>query len=309
MRSTLQLALVFLGVSLLNSSPASAEKLLRWKFQPGQALQVNIHQDMQMATSLMGHRMQSRAETELTLDWSVENVDDQGIAEIRQSIERVKMSAQTPGSAPLEFDSQQISPTDEVQQQIAGNIRPILGVGVTQRMSQRGQVMAPDKDSESDAKRDPVGQVLDQGGLQELLNQAATVLPKTPVAPGDTWTGSSEFNSPAGRLTMDTKYTYRGPVESDGRTLEQIDVEIDFGFAKGPNALELDVAVTQQQGQGTILFDAEAGRFVRSNISQRMTLETKLGEQVHRQQLATDLQMTVDERSVRTASASNTTSR
>ena len=88
---------------------------------------------------------------------------------------------------------------------------------------------------------------------------------------------------------MNTKYTYRGTEVQEGRALERIDLEITMGFGDGPNAVGLDVKVSDQKNHGTMYFDAALGQFVRSEVVQRMTMETQLGEQVHRQQLNTRL--------------------
>ena len=90
---------------------------------------------------------------------------------------------------------------------------------------------------------------------------------------------------------MHNTYTYRGTVNQNGRKLDRIDVAIQIGFDKTNNAMGLDVAVSEQQNHGTMYFDAAAGRFVETQLAQKMTLETAIGDRTHRQRLDTTLRM------------------
>jgi hypothetical protein len=166
-------------------------------------------------------------------------------------------------------------------------------------MTNRGELMAMQLSDQGAASLQASGaqinETFSQEGLRALWEQAAVVLPQYAVKPGDNWQGRSQINSPAGTLLMTTKYTYRGTEQLEGRVLERIDLEITVGFGDGPNALGLDVNVADQKNCGSMYFDAVLGQFVRSEIVQQMTMETQLGEHVHRQQLNTQLRMKLSE--------------
>ncbi len=117
------------------------------------------------------------------------------------------------------------------------------------------------------------------------------MLPERAVAVGDQWTGVTRTQSPVGTLVMNNVYTYQGPVERNGRALERIDVEVNVSFAKGNNALGVNVDITQQENRGVMYFDARQGRFVETMLAQKMTLVTAIGDQKHEQQLDTKLRM------------------
>ncbi len=298
-RSHRVLLTTFLFGLVVLCQPLYADKLLRWKLQPGQTLQLDFEQDMDMNTSLMGNKMRSSANMGMAIRWEVAEVSADGVAKINQSIQRLTMKMRSPGEQQVEFDTLQPVATEGIAAHLATAINPLVGVGFVQHMTNRGEVVDVDLTEESaramqeSAAGEQLQQLFSQDGLQALLGQAATVLPHHPIKPGDHWTGTSDLNSPAGKLVMETTYTYVGTETQDGRPLERIDVEIDVDFGNGPNALGLDVEVSEQNNKGTIYFDEQLGQFASSDIVQEMTMETKLGEQTHRQQLNTRLRMKV----------------
>ena len=82
-----------------------------------------------------------------------------------------------------------------------------------------------------------------------------------------------------------------GTVQRRGRALEKIGVDLKVSFPEGANPLGLRVRVKEQQNSGFLYFDAKAGRFVETQLVQKMTLETALGDQTHQQKLDMRLHM------------------
>lgn len=254
-----------------------------------------------MSTSLIGNDMRSSADMGMTLTWIVEDVSAEGVAQIDQTINRLTMRMQMPGDVALRYDSAAPLPPEGVARQLAQNVGPLVGVRSTQQMTDRGELIGIQLTKqgaealEASSAGASLKGVFSQEGLKSLFSQAVVTLPSHPVKPGDTWHGASEINSPAGTLVMQTEYTYRGTETHDGRLLERIDLAITLEFGDGPNAMRLDVTVDDQRSAGTMYFDAALGRFVHSKIVQKMTIETRLGEQVHRQQLDSRLKMTISD--------------
>ncbi len=248
-------------------------------------------------TSIMGTELKSAANMGMVLRWNVQGVAADGTADISQSIQRLTMHMENPGGDPIQYDSASQDEPVGLGKTLAQNIQPLVGVEFTQTMSNRGEIVDVTLSPAAKASlaQAPAGaqltEVFSKEGLKSLLHQAATVLPEAPVQPGDTWQGQSQTKSPVGLLVMNMTYTYRGTQIVDGKPLERIDVAVGVEFGQGPNALGLNVAVKEQQNAGTLYFDAAAGRFTHTELSQNMTLETKIGEKVHRQQLNTQLRM------------------
>ena len=284
-------------------STANAQKLLRWKFVPGENIQVNFQQDMRMSTDMMGNQIKTTADMGMTLGWQVKTVSPQGVAEIAQSIERLQMNMSNPGSAPIAYDSASTTKPTGVAAQLAAGIESLVGVEVLQQLNPRGEILAVTLSPEAQAQvakahaAAQVQQVFSKEGMKALLHQAATVLPEKPVSPGDSWTSQMDTKSPVGSLHMDMKYTYRGTEVYNGRELEVVDVSVNVGFGAEPNQLGLKVKVAEQEGKGALFFDAAAGRFVSTQLNQNMSLETTVGKTVHRQQLETVVKMQFANRS------------
>jgi hypothetical protein len=279
------------------TKPSQAEQLLRWKLRPGEAIDVRMAQDMDMKSNVMGKSLASSADMSMIMRWVVEDVDQAGVTEMRQSIERLRMSMQTPGGTPVVYDSASRAEPVGMAKNLAQNMQPLIGVEFIQTMSPRGEIMdvrLSDKAHEQLA-RAPAGaqlrQVFSEDGIKSLLHQAATVLPEQAVTVGDQWTGVTRTQSPVGTLVMNNVYTYQGTVKKNGRALERIDVEVNVSFAKGNNALGVNVDITQQENRGVMYFDAQQGRFVETMLAQKMTLVTTIGDQNHEQQLDTKLRM------------------
>ncbi len=251
------------------------------------------------------------------MQWDVEQVGSSGVAELRQSIRRLKMSMQTPGGEPIVYDSAKASSASGTANQLAQNMSPLIGVEFIQTMSPRGEVLdvrlskaAAARLAQSPASAQ-LQQVFSKDGIKSLMHQAATVLPKNPVKPGDRWTGQTKTDSPVGTLVMDNTYTYRGTVDKGGRTLDRIDVDVMVAFAKGSSKLGVDVDIERQQNKGVMYFDVETGRFVETLLAQKMTMVTAIANQSHTQQLDTKLRMQFDtvKSTNRTAAASSRISR
>jgi hypothetical protein len=313
-KSARSLFLVLAVVAL--ASPVQAERLLRWKLKPGEAIDVRLVQDMDMTSTVLGKKLGSSADMSMVMRWNVENVGAEGVSQLRQSIQRLRMSMQTPGSDPVVYDSANASVADGMAKQLAENMAPLIGVEFIQSMSSRGEIIDVRLSDEAAAKlaKSPASaqlqQVFSKEGIKSLMHQAATVLPEKSVKPGDQWTGQTRTDSPVGTLIMNNTYTYRGTVDKDGRTLDRIDVDVNVTFAKGDNRLGVDVQIKQQQNKGVMYFDVAQGRFVETLLAQKMTMVTAIADQRHEQELDTKLRMqfsnavpTTAARGGRTASA------
>ena len=279
------------------ATESRAERLLRWKLQPGETIDVRMVQDMDMTSNVLGKSLASSADMSMLMRWIVKDVDREGVTEMHQSIQRLRMKIQTPGGAPVVYDSASKDSPVGMAENLAKNMQPLIGVEFIQTMSPRGEIIDVRLSETANAKLAgapegaEVRQVFSEDGVKSLLHQAATVLPERAVKPGDQWTGVTRTQSPVGTLVMNNVYTYRGTVKKNDRALERIDVEVNVSFSKGNNALGVNVEIEQQDNRGVMYFDAEQGRFVETMISQKMTLVTAIGDESHRQQLNTKLRM------------------
>ncbi len=287
-----------LGLAATLCTPeTNAQKLLQWRFEQGQSLDVWFTQDMTVQMTAMGQEMESSADMGMLMRWDIQQVNSDGSAEIKQSIERLSMRLETPGSDPIEYDSAQKEEAAGLALTLASSVEPMVGVEFMQKMSPSGEILEVSLSEAAQQKlaTAPSGaqlkEVLSRDGLRALLTQAATVFPTTPIQPGDTWTGSTKSQSPIGQLLMEMKYTYRGTEVRSGQPLERIDVEMLVSFPGKANQNGVNIRVQNQRNTGALFFDAAAGRFVETELKQNMRMVTTMGDQQHSQLLSTVLRM------------------
>lgn len=291
---------LFAVATFLVASPLQAQgpaKQLRWKLRPGEALQVSFSQNMEMTTGMAANDVKTVANMGMSMRWDVLGMDQNGIYDIGQTIDRVTMQMVVPGGHNIQYDSAQPGEPQGMIKALASSIDPLIGIDFTQKLSNRGEILQVELSEKSKARlaatpaAAQLQQIFSKDGLKSLLHQAATVLPQNAIRPGESWTGSSETKSPVGNMVMDMTYVYRGTEQVDGRPQERIDVDVKVGFGKDESALGLKVNIAEQKNSGTMYFDAAQGRFTKTDLVQKMKLETKIGEQVHVQNLDTKLIM------------------
>ncbi len=279
---------------------ADAQKILQWQFEPGQTLNVWFTQDMTVQMTAMGQEMESAADMGMLMKWDIQQVNEDGSAHINQSIERLTMRLATPGTDEIEYDSAHAEKATGTALTLKASVDPLVGVEFTQTMSSTGEILDVQltEQSKQQLNAAPAGaqlrEVLSRDGLKALLSQAATVFPTTPISPGDSWTGSTNSKSPVGPLSMEMTYEYVGTEMRSGRPLERIDVDMTVAFPEGAPQNGMNISVQNQRNTGSLFFDAEAGRFVETELHQNMRMVTSVGKQQHSQLLSTVLRMTFE---------------
>ena len=288
--------IVLLLVGLCGPAVASAEKLLRWKLVPHDEIHVEIDQEVKAETSLMGNQANTSARMKIDMNWQVRQVSSDGVAEIQQSIDRFRMRLMAPGHGAIDLDTAAPDPPDAMAQMLMENVRPMVGLKILQEMNNLGEILGVrlSPEAERQLQQDQAGPLKDMfspEGVKSLMSQSTAVLPEQPVSPGDTWSGSTTTQSPVGDMRMDLNYTYRGTIDFNGRPVERIDVGLQLHLDDPPTVSGIRVELTEQSGEGIMLFDASAGRFVQSRIRQDLTLNTRLGQADNVQKMSTSMQI------------------
>ncbi len=282
---------LLLSVILAGSSEAQGPKLLRWKLKSGDAMDVILQQTVDAEQSIFGNELKSKADMQLDMRWLVRSVSPEEVAEIQQSVEHIRMKMEAPGTGSVEFDSSSAKDLSGMAKVLYDNVQPMIGLHILQRMNSRGEILDVRLSDEAQQKLKASGaaqQILAKEDIESMLAQSAAVLPVKPVRPGESWEGATTSKSPLGALAMKMKYTYRGTVQHAGRALDQIDVAIQMQIEEASNQ-GMSVAIKEQGSQGSMFFDEVAGRFVESEFSQNLTLQTKIGDAMQEQKLATKM--------------------
>ncbi|MGD9645891.1 MAG: hypothetical protein AB7U73_09270, partial [Pirellulales bacterium] len=113
-----------------------------------------------------------------------------------------------------------------------------------------------------------------ENSIKQMLEQAVLPLPEESVGDGVTWNKKLENKmGPLGTQKIDVVFNYNGTEEQDGKVLEKIGAKTEVAFEPAEEGdLDVEMELTEQEGTGEILFDAEAGKTVESKIVQKLTM-------------------------------------
>jgi len=147
---------------------------------------------------------------------------------------------------------------------LAQSIPDMTGMKHTMRMDVRGRVVGMDMDETGPAPaREMMAQMASRGFGMDL--------PEGPVAPGDTWKGTQEFDMsgmPGQSMTMKIDMTYE---------LQALDGEVAVVSIAGPLSMSGTGSGMQASGQmaGTMRLDVAAGRIVESEMETSMDMSVQ----------------------------------
>jgi hypothetical protein len=268
------------------AQPGFGADTLRWKFKPGETLRYTMVQDTTQGMKAMGQEFKTSLNQTVDLHWGVKSVASDGVAELSQTIDRVRTKVDSPGAA-FEFDSQ----SDKVPEgQVASLLTPLLKALVnaefTFKMNARGElsdIKVPKKLIDTLKTAGPEatgGSMFSEEGLKNLISESSLVLPEGPVEKGKTWKQPARLPSPMlGTMVLDKTYTYQGAGgAADGVVTIGLDTKVSLEPAADSNVA---VKISSQDGRGEVSFDPNAGRVVSSKIIEQLQLSlTIMGQEM-----------------------------
>ncbi len=265
------------GVVVAAGLQAAETTELRFKFEKGQKTDYRLEQTNEISVS--GDAVGSiKTSQQMTLDTTVEVKDvTEGSAKMTQTVTRSRLNFELP-FGPVSYDSQK---DEELPQNPLGNLMRVFKLMVAQpfefTMSARGErtdFVVPEEVKETLAAPGAAA-----GFSEEALKQmmSAPRLPEKPVKRGDTWTETRKLAVPGGALHLHMTMTYKGPFspKDSDRKFERIDLEFVTSFQKSGDA-PVEIKIISQDAEGYVLFDAAAGRLVRSEATQSLQMEMKV---------------------------------
>jgi hypothetical protein len=168
-----------------------------------------------------------------------------------------------------------------IGKQIASSLKQLTQAKITFSMDPRGEVSNVQVASSTPGGGAALGQMFGKDGMVSMVKQSILPLPPKPVQKGDSWENKAEMEVPTlGKVSADSKLTYDGPMNADGKTLEQIKVETKTNIAQkqGANALA-QISIKEQSDSGTMYFDNSAGRFSHADTVQNLVLNVAVAGQ------------------------------
>lgn len=274
-------ALAFVAAWSLSAAAGSAQTTLRYKFKEGDKLRYVLDTKMKMSMNILGKVIDMTMVQDSELTWNVQSVDDNGNAKILVKFGRSKLSMDGP-TGKTEVDSQGgQEPEDAVGQVLYKVIKGLAGMELTGAISPTGEftdIKIPEsslKGLQNIPGGDAFGELFSPDGLKRMLGQSGLAMPKDAVSKGATWKNKSEMKLPIGKMIAEIDYTYGGPIEKDGRTLEKITLKPKATIEPDPNA-PIAMKLKSQDGTGTALFDNKAGRLLEVVQNQTMEMEAEV---------------------------------
>jgi hypothetical protein len=266
---------VIIGLLLILSvqSSAAAQEPLRWKLSKGAELHYEVKKTAQTTLTERQSHINVSQEQIFDVRWQVEDMREDGSADIVQTIERVRLKLVDP-LGEIAYDSLDDEEPPAVAALAGSLFHELRKHPVRFSLTARGQVTNFDVSDEvlEAFKASPLADALagfaSEEKIQRLVLPELSELPADPLSIGQSWSHSAEFTNPAfGKQVMETNYTYGGDQEVDGHKLAALKITLKLspaGETKG--TVELQPA----ESSGEMLFDPAQGRLVSSRIELRL---------------------------------------
>jgi len=277
-------ALIILMTGVATADLARAETTLHWKFQPGQKLQYAVTQRATTVVTNSGLDFDVLATQIADLTCTVEQVADDGSADMKVVIDRVRMQAASPFGGQFEYDSKSGKPGEGQLWAMVGPLfEASLGQEIHVRVSPQGEVSEIKLPAALDAiltalEPHAVPQLMMGGGInrstyRDMLALTFVRLPAKPVDPESHWKVAlpEPIGAVATRITELT-FTYAGPSKKEGRTLDEIKVASQTTVDIDEDNPDFFLEVTGDETTGSVWFDTKAGRALETSLQQKLEL-------------------------------------
>ena len=205
----------FLALPILLAAAPQEKVKLEWKWKKGETLRYEMTQSSTTPTGA-GEMKQEQL---FGMTMAVEEVGGDGAGSLKVTYDRVKILMSGMMETDYDSDRDKEPPTEGTGKLMSG----FLGESVTMKMSTRGEVLEVkgfDALIEKVAKSAPEGQgdmmqqmmkqAYSDENMASMMQQGYTVLPKDPVAVGDSWESQGTFPMPMmGKMKVTTKCTLK----------------------------------------------------------------------------------------------------
>ncbi len=268
------------GMVLAGCSVARADAPPRWKFAPGETLHYVLDRAVDGTMSMAGNEFGIKMRMTFDTTWKCTGVNDDGTANLDQTIDRIQISMSMPLAGDVNYDSiSSKKPSGPVWTLLRPMVEGMLGQTFTLKVSPEGkvsdielpakltEVFAEQADGQNRQAGMGIGGAFDEKGIKQLIEQAVAPLPETDDK-DQTWMQTFENEVPSlGIEIAETTYSLAGYETVDGKKLTKITAvtEVLFEPAEEPRA---EMEIVEQEGSATLYFDAEAGHLVKSEGTQ-----------------------------------------
>ena len=188
------LSFMFLTMAVVcaTSQTAQAGKTLRYQFKQGEQFVYAMDQTMDMKMSIVGQDVEMQMNQKIEMLQKVAAVDSAGVASISQKITRIRMEMTGPPGTAMKYDSAEKKKPEGLVAQIAPLFKTLTNAEFNVKMAPSGKLVEVEVPTEffEKLKETPGGNLLEgmfnKDSFKQMLTQAATTFPTTPVDQGDT---------------------------------------------------------------------------------------------------------------------------
>jgi hypothetical protein len=285
-------ALATAFVILAWSPAAQAQVKLEYKFNEGSKTKTETRTKFHQVLTLSGMNVETESDQVVVSSSEVGKRQADGTLPMVQKIDTMRVQVKAQGQDLISYDS--ANPPEKKDNGpfgfVVDMLKALVGSSYTVSLDKNNKFIGVegiqqvlDKATGLDPKAaEGLKQQLDSEKIKKGFEQEHASLPPILVRPGETWDRTEVLDLEGGQsLTFQKRYEYKGPVQKDGKTYDQIAVKATaVVFALDPNANaqakveKSDLKI--ESSEGTILFDRQAGRAVegggKTQIKGTMTL-------------------------------------
>lgn len=218
-----------LSLAFVLAPLAAQEKhSLRYTFKPGHVCWIEQTMDMTQEMTVGENQMKMTQLTTTWLETTTGEVKD-GVASVEQRYARIKGASEAMGQK-SDYDSD--VPGSKASGPLAG-VAKMVGKTTKMRVDTTGKVLDVAADQETTKALEQMGSSLKEGTEMSVL-----VLPKDPIAVGETWTHEQRYPmGPAGE--MKAKLTHKLVAVKGRVATVETSMEIDTSAVKIPGGVKL----------------------------------------------------------------------
>jgi hypothetical protein len=260
--------------------PSARAATLRWKFKPGETLHYVMDQKTLTTYDTKDRQLKVTQNQTIDMRWTVKSVGADGVAEMAQTIDRIRTKIDAPPT-PFEFDSKDPKePQSAAGAAMVPILKALVGAEFSFKMNPQGElsdVKVPPQLLQTIRSLAPPGAPAtamgSEEGLKNMITESSLALPRGDNAEGTTWTRQTEVPTPPlGKMKVEKTYTFLGPDPTAGPDVHRIGLVSKLELQPTPGA-DISVKIKSQDTKGTFLFNNAEGRITNSEVSEKIATE------------------------------------
>jgi hypothetical protein len=266
----LGVAFALVAGAFVPATGSAQQVQLRYQFAEGDEHRYEMIQQTTVPIPGMGEMVQEQRQI---LRQQVLSVDADGNARIRQTIESMRMTMDSPMGV-QSFDSESGEVTDPAFAPLAamvgtGSEITISSAGAVVDFGDLGEWMEELLAGAGPEVQGMMGDALSEEVLESMVRQSFQALPPEGLEPGQSWEFAMSMPAAFGSMESSTVYTLRGVETEEGRSVAVFDVTGTVGqlVPEPGNPMAAMVEMSGGEMEGVFRFDLDRGLFLGSELS------------------------------------------